>query len=97
MVWTGDVNTSYYDDDNNDDDDNDYDDDNIDDDDVNNILHNHNNNNNQIGLGKFSGSLEKPGLSFSLAGAGAKPSSTHTDGAPNLYNAVTGGNMTFGT
>ncbi len=90
-----DVNTSYYDDDNNDDNDNDYDDDNIDDDDVN-ILHNHNNNN-QIRLGNISSSLEKPKISFSLTSASAKPSSTHTDGAPNLYNAVTNRNMTFST
>ena len=51
----------------------------------------------RIGLGDISSSLERPGISFSLASAGALPSSTHIDGAPNLYNAVTSGNMTFGT
>ena len=51
----------------------------------------------RIRLGDISGSLEGPEISFSLASAGAMPSSLHTDGAPNLYNAVTGGNITFGT
>ncbi len=73
-----------------------YDHDDIDDDDNNNIMHK-NNNNNQIRLGNISSSLEKPKISFSLASASAMPLSTHTDGAPDLYNAVTNKKMTFST
>ncbi len=56
----------------------------------------HNNDRNRIGLGNVSGSLERPGVSFSLASASEVPSSTDTDGAPNLYNAVTNGGVMFG-
>ena len=65
--------------------------------DVNGVLRDRNDNNNRVRLGNISGSLEGPGISFSLASASAEPSSTHTDGAPNLYNAVTNKNMTFST